>query len=197
VPFVRSSEERVTPAVLACRDLARHGDALNIDSQAAFELFARCAAEETTPPELAGASVGYLLACGRKGAVAGDVLAEIRRFGLPQKLGDFLAGLFALAREELNSAPEALAAIDALVVSWTDDAFLKALPAMRLAFGWFPPRERENLSRAVLRRHGADALRAEAEALAWMRQQTPVIGQAAALALEARTAQRLLRHGLA
>ena len=90
-------------------------------------------------------------------------------------------------------APDVLGAIDGLVAAWDDEAFLRALPALRLAFAWFPPRERERLARTVLRRGGHGTGSAEARALAWMRQPAPVLDQAAALALEARVAARLAR----
>ena len=147
----------------------------------------------------AGAALGYLASRGEEGASSEVVTARIRRFGLPDSLGDFLAGLFALAREELSAAVDVLGAVDEVVAAWSDEEFLKAAPAMRLAFSWFPPLEREALARTILQRHGAGAVgaEAEAEALAWMRQKTAIRDQAAALALEERAGKRLARHGLA
>lgn len=180
-------------AVLVCRDLARDCPGLPLDRAAAAALFARRAADPATPPGLAGAALGWLVACGDAAATAADVAGRVKRFGLPDQLGDFLAGLFALAREELTAGEDALGAVDGLVAAWDDEAFLRALPALRLAFAWFPPRERERLARTVLRRGGHGAGSAEAQALAWMRQPAPVLDQAAALALEARVAARLAR----
>lgn len=182
-------------AMLACRDMMRDCAELPVDRQAAHDLLRRCIADDRTPPELAGAALGCLIACGTEAAADGSVPARIRRFGLPDQLGDFLTGLFALAREELRAHAEALAAVDAVVTGWSEEEFLRALPAMRLAFSWFPPTEREALAKAILRRHGFSAVGAEAEALAWMRQRTAMLDQAAALALEARVAERLARHG--
>ncbi len=187
--------EDVVPAVLACRDLARDCPALALDLEAARALMRRCIADDARPPMLAGAALGYLIACAEEGA-AEAAAARIRRFGLPDRLGDFLAGLFALAREELRRHAAALAAIDALVAGWTEADFLRALPAMRFAFAWFPPAEREALAMAILRQRGMASVAAEAEALAWMRQGIAIEEQAAALALEARVAARLARHGM-
>jgi hypothetical protein len=196
---ITSEEEgrQSAEAVLACRELARDSEALSLDRQLAAEIFARCLADPETPPGLAGAALGYLVSCGDAAASSAEVSARIRRFGLPASLGDFLAGLFALAREELKDAAEVLGAINEAVAAWPAGEFLKALPAMRLAFSWFPPAEREALARAILERHGMRPIGAEAEALAWMRQKTGIEGQAAALELEERTAARLARHGLA
>ena len=90
-----------------------------------------------------------------------------------------------------------LGAVDGVVTAWTAEEFLKAMPAMRLAFSWFPPMEREALARTILRTHGLGPVGAEAQALAWMRQTTAIQDQATALALEELTAKRLACHGLA
>jgi hypothetical protein len=198
LPLVRSAGEgaNAIDAVLACRDLMRAGDELRLDRRAAIDVFARCVAEPETPPGLAGSALGCLIACDAEDAASGIVTTRIRRFGLPESLGDFLTGLFALAREELRDTQDVLDAVAGLVAAWADGEFLRALPSMRLAFAWFPPSEREQLAQQILQRHGLGAARAQAEALAWMRQSTPVRDQVAALALEARTAERLAAHGL-
>lgn len=82
------------------------------------------------------------------------------------------------------------------MAAWGDDDFLRALPSLRMAFAWFPPRERERIAVAILRRSGLGAARAEVEALAWMRQRARPADQAEALAREARVAARLARYGL-
>ena len=64
--------------------------------------------------------------------------------------GDFLGGLFALAREEVVRAPGLLAAIDAAVTGFGRDDFLIALPSLRQAFAYFPPRERLEIAAQVL-----------------------------------------------
>jgi hypothetical protein len=120
----------------------------------------------------------------------------VRGFGAPQKLGDFLAGLFALARESMSDAVDALDAVDGLLSGWPDEEFLLALPSLRAAFAWFPPRERERLARLVLQRAGFNLAEADAMAVAWMRQPTPIADQQAAMMLEAQVAERLMRYGL-
>ncbi|MEH3147703.1 MAG: DUF5682 family protein [Methylobacterium frigidaeris] len=192
--------------LIACRDLFR--DCADLPGLAPLRapfvaMLRRRLADPGAPPALAGAALGLLVACGEAGTGKdkeegnGSVEAarRLRRFGLPDSLGDFLAGLFALAREEV-AGDATLAAVEDLVAAWGDEDFLRALPSLRMAFGWFPPRERERIAVAILRRGGAGEARAEAEVLAWMRQRAAPLDQAAALAREARVAARLARYGL-
>lgn len=73
-------------------------------------------------------------------------------------LGDALAGLLALAREVLATEPAFAAAMDRRVRALDDDTFVQALPALRAAFAWLPPRERGDLAGQVLALHGAQHL---------------------------------------
>ena len=191
---------RAIDAVLAVRDFARDGTGdgaqLALDLPAARAMFSRLVASSATPPALAGGALGYLVVMGDIEAHAQSIGARVRAIGTPQKLGDFLAGLFAVARESMQDAGEALGAVDELVAGWTPEEFLTALPAMRGAFAWFPPRERERLARFILQRAGYDLASADAQAVSWMRQRTPITDQAAAMALETRVAERLTRYGL-
>ena len=181
-------------ALLACRDLMRDCPGLNIQRDALLAALARCLGNLDAAPALAGAALGCLLACGA--ADVSGTAARVRRFATAEQLGDFLAGLFALAREEIATDVTVIEAVKALVADWTDDEFLRALPAMRQAFAWFPPRERERLARAIIRAQGLSEAAAEIEAIAWMRQPSGVADQAAAMALEAKVAARLARAGL-
>lgn len=194
---VRGNEQALAAidAVVAVRDFARDGAGLALDLPSATDTFSRLLASTSTPPALAGAALGYLIATGAAAANSEGTVARVRGLGLPETLGDFLAGLFALARESLQEAGEALGTIDALLADWTDDEFLAALPSMRAAFAWFPPREREALARFILQRAGFDLAHAEAHALSWMRQRAPVLAQAEAMALEKRVVARLARYG--
>lgn len=185
--------------MIACRDLFRDcaGDLADLAPLRPpfVAMLGRRLADPQAPPALAGAALGFLVACGEAGAGADEAARRLRRFGLPDSLGDFLAGLFALAREEI-AGDATLAAVEELVTAWGDDDFLRALPSLRMAFAWFPPRERERIAVAILRRSGVGEARAEAEALVWMRQRAAPLDQADALAREARVAARLARYGL-
>jgi hypothetical protein len=50
-----------------------------------------------------------------------------------------------------------LPALDEVLSVMTRHDFLIAIPALRLAFGYFPPREKEQIARSILRFRGHDA----------------------------------------
>lgn len=182
-------------AVIAVRDLALEPD-LALDRDMARGAFARLLANAYTLPELSGAALGYLVAVGEEDGASQAIGERVRGFGAPQKLGDFLSGLFALAREYMGEATEALDAVDEVLSAWTDDEFLVAFPSIRAAFAWFPPRERERLARLILQRAGYTLGETDAMAVAWMRQRAPIGDQQRAIKLEAEIAEKLARYGL-
>lgn len=80
-----------------------------------------------------------------------DAAAAVR--SIPSdRLGDWLSGLFGVARErflDAGSGDAVLTAVDAVVGRMTEHDFLTALPALRQSFEFFPPREREVIARRV------------------------------------------------
>ena len=87
--------------------------------------------------------------------VAGlDPLRAVRGAFLPESAGDWLAGLFALAREEVLHTTAVIGLLDELVSGMAADDFLIAVPALRQAFEFFPPREREIIAGRLLERRG-------------------------------------------
>ena len=185
---------RAISAILACRDMIRDCPGLPVDRASFLETLGRCLVNPETAPAVAGSALGCLIACGENDS---DGAAErIRLFSRPDQLGDFLSGLFALSREEIGTGTTVLKSVTDLVTGWAMDEFLIALPAMRRAFAWFPPRERERLARAILRIYGFSEARADIEAFSWMRQQQGITDQATAMALEAKVGERLKEAGL-
>ncbi|WP_433218446.1 DUF5682 family protein [Dactylosporangium sp. CS-047395] len=176
-------------AVVALRDVVRHAaDALGLDQEAALGVMARVAAGAEAPPDLRGAAFGFGWALGAQG----DPVRAVRGAGGPVALGDWLAGLFAVAREEVLHADGVLDLLDELVSGLGADDFLVALPALRQAFAYFPPRERETIAGHVLTRRGRSGsgrplLRGPAA-------DPMILAQAAAL--ETRVDATLTRHGL-
>jgi len=79
-----------------------------------------------------------------------------RRAARPETFGDFLRGLFVLAREEVLEAVGLLAAVDSVLAGMDVYDFFVALPGLRLAFGFFPPAEKERLARTLVTLHGGD-----------------------------------------
>jgi hypothetical protein len=158
-----------------------------LDAAFVRETFARLARSAAKPPALRGAALG--VAC-QHDAVARDEVTAITRAMPPRDaLGDFLYGLFSCARALASESDGIVRAIHAAIDGMGVEDFLVALPSLRAALGWFPPRERGALAAHVARilglsagqqqrlmrlREGADALldarRVEAQALAWARE---------------------------
>lgn len=142
---------------LALRDaLRRSGPKLGLDGMRAEAVMQRRTADREAPPPIRGAAFGFLWSV--SGAIDGTEAAHaVKSAGRPDTLGDFLAGVFALAREEVLRTPGLLGVVDGLVSPMTREDFLVAIPSLRMAFAWFPPREREEIARQVLGLHGGDA----------------------------------------
>ena len=173
-------------------------DASDADRTAVLDVARRLAADRARPPDLRGACVGLLWALEPSGGSRSAAAAAARSAVTPAGLGDWLAGLFAVAREQVllddsrvdDGSDGVLAAVDATLVRLTGDDFLAALPALRQAFAWFPPREREQVATLVLARRG---VRGSAQAL--LRTAADPLLLARAAAVEARVTELLsLEH---
>ncbi|KAB2344405.1 DUF5682 family protein [Actinomadura rudentiformis] len=141
-------------ALAATRDALIHaGGALGLDRRSALGVAGRVSADHGVPPDLRGAAFGLCWALGEEG----DPVRAVRGAAGPRTLGDWLAGLFALARDEVLSEPGVMAVLDELVAELGEADFLIALPALRQAFEFFPPREREAIAKGLLERRGSRA----------------------------------------
>jgi hypothetical protein len=114
----------------------------------------------------------------------------MRQFYDADLLGDFLTGLFALAREQVQRQRNLVLSIHETLTGYSDDEFLVALPALRLAFTYFTPREKHHL--ALTLREGL-GLREE-PALAAL--SVDVETAARALMLEGRLFEAVRTYGL-
>ncbi|GLY92804.1 DUF5682 family protein [Actinoplanes sp. NBRC 103695] len=165
-------------ALAACRDALRHaGRALSLDLHGAVETASRVSADPAAPPDLRGAAFGLrwaladlvtsaLPASGPGSGVTGaavpdpfepvgvDAVRAVRGAFVAATAGDWLAGLFAVAREEVLHDEEVVALLDDLLSGMGTEDFLVALPALRQAFEFFPPRERETIAGRLLARRG-------------------------------------------
>ncbi|GAA3909630.1 DUF5682 family protein [Actinoplanes auranticolor] len=83
-----------------------------------------------------------------------DPMRAVRGAFHPESAGDWLAGLFALAREEVLHTPAVIGLLDELLSGMAADDFLVAVPGLRQAFEFFPPREREIIAGRLLERRG-------------------------------------------
>jgi hypothetical protein len=85
-----------------------------------------------------------------------DPLRAVRGAFVAATAGDWLAGLFALAREEVLHHDEVIGLLDELLSGLRVEDFLIAMPGLRQAFEFFPPREREVIAGRLLARRGLD-----------------------------------------
>ncbi|WP_034386250.1 DUF5682 family protein [Comamonas composti] len=175
------------------------GQALDIEPLRALGLWQRKAADPAAAPLSRGAALGAAFSLsGRvpetQGASLEQAMALLQQLP-PATLGDALAGLLALAREALASEPGFAAGLDGLVRALDGADFALALPALRAAFAWLPPRERAALAEQVLQLHQATHL--PQRVLTGPLQTTLSPEETAqATAWETKAAQRIARWGI-
>jgi len=191
------ADPQVLRGIAALRDLVRFGAGkLAVDPGRAAAVMERRAVGAEAPPAVRGAALGVLWSLGLSGADPTDLedraVRAVRAAALPQVLGDFLAGLCALAREEVVRAVALVGAIDEALTGLGREDFLIALPPLRLAFSFFPPAEREEIAVLVLRHRGAEP----AGARDLLRMETGAAEVARGIELEARVARVAARFGL-
>ncbi|MFC4857152.1 DUF5682 family protein [Actinophytocola glycyrrhizae] len=188
---VRGGDTPAEPARLralaAVRDAVRDsGAVLDLDKETAVGVGGRLFANQDVPPDMRGAGLGLCWALGEPVA-AGDAVPRS-----PAVLGDWLAGLFAVAREEVLDDGGLTSVLDGLVSALSAHDFLVALPALRQAFEFFPPAERERFATAlVARRGGAGSGRA------LLRARVDPVLVAGGAAIEEAIDEMLTRAGLA
>ncbi|SDD66212.1 DUF5682 family protein [Glycomyces harbinensis] len=175
-------------ALCALRDAVRHAPGLAPPPQSVTRAADRIALDPQAPPDLRGGALGLAWALG----APADAAAAADGASGPDQLGDWLAGLFSLAREEVIAEEEGvIGAVDDLVADLTDAEFFIALPAMRQAFAMFPPRERGLIAQRVVElRGGGDARDLTA------RLHVDPLTVAASMALESRVEDVLARENL-
>jgi len=136
-------------------------DLSGLDRAFTLATLGRLARAAAKPPALRGAALGVL--CQQHdeddqgAALDAEVLALTRAMPVRDALGDFLFGLFSVARSLVGESDAIVRAVNGAIASLDVADFLVALPALRAAFGWFPPRERGVLARRVAGLLGLDA----------------------------------------
>jgi hypothetical protein len=118
-----------------------------------LQVLSRVSQDTAQTALLRGGSIGVLWVLGA--VQAEDIVVTINYYCQPSSLGDFLTGLFHLARETTQRAPGLLLNIDKFLLAYEDNEFLEALPSLRLAFGYFTPREKHLLAKNLLQSTGA------------------------------------------
>ncbi|MFE5818140.1 DUF5682 family protein [Streptomyces sp. NPDC056479] len=182
-------------ALAAARDALLHApQLLSVTREAAAEAAARIGRDRRAPADLRGAAFGlrWVLGTPDDPGPAVQALASCAA----DALGDWLAGLFALAREEVTADATAdteplIDVLDGVVSAMAEDDFLTGLPALRQAFAFFPPRERERIAERLLQRRGK-----QGSARSLLRTTADPLLLARARALEENVTRLLDRHGL-
>jgi hypothetical protein len=123
------------------------GERIGLDRENLSDTLHRVSAAGWQSPLPRGAAAGALWKLGEADAEALE--RDIRACATPNHLGDYLTGLFALAREAAQRNPELLSTVDGALLSFTDPEFLESLPSLRLAFSFFTPREKFALVKAL------------------------------------------------
>jgi hypothetical protein len=149
--------------VAALRDCVREIDLLPPAVRtSAFEVLARRSVALDAPPAIRGCSLGALWSVQNPSAPADEAAAARAMKAISnQALGDFLSGLFFLARDEFL-ASSLLDVVDARLGELDQEDFLVALPSLRRAFSFFPPQERLTIAKRLIR---ANDLNIEADGL--------------------------------
>ncbi|WP_061298248.1 DUF5682 family protein [Leptospira borgpetersenii] len=80
-------------------------------------------------------------------ALADAILIQLNSFYDSSILGDFLSGLFLIARETVQRDKILLTALNNRISELSYVEFLEALPALRMAFTFFTPREKHQIGR--------------------------------------------------
>lgn len=151
----------VTRDLLALPDTDRNTLFPGLEADRALTVWQRKSSSADADPLSRGAALGGLLSltdtrpdmqCLITQPLA--LLATIE----PNKMGDALSGLIALARHQLTQDSAFVDGLNQMVVALDDEDFLLALPAMRGAFSWLPPRERGEFARQILDLHQAGHL---------------------------------------
>jgi len=174
--------------------------ALQIEPSRALAVWHRVLANVQAAPVSRGAALGALIGLAERVEGAQPVAAIqattlLQQFA-PAQVGDALAGLLALARDQLASEDSFTAGLDALVQGLVGEDFVIALPALRAAFAWLPPRERGGLATRLLHLHGATHLSSRQLIAAQAGEADPADRARAALA-EREVLAALMQWGLA
>lgn len=171
-----------------CETFERCGPELGIDTAEVVAVFSRVQAEASQSPVVRGAALGVLWVL--NAVDSEQIQRSVRQFGDPAILGDYLIGLFMLAREAIQRDQQIVLVINQLLGQYPPDDFLAALPAMRLAFTAFTPREKYYLAKTIRSALGLSPQQSSVPLAVTPEQAT------AAISFEQRLIETLARYGL-
>jgi hypothetical protein len=137
-------EAKVLAGMQKVQEVAqRASSVIREDRGELVQTFLRIQNDREKHPAVRGAAVGILWNLGDADSEA--ILQQMLGFQKPEDLGDFLAGLFLLAREVAQRHPQVVQTVDRMLMEFTGEGFQHALPALRLAFTYFTPREKHHM----------------------------------------------------
>ena len=136
------------------RTFERCDAALGLNRDELVQVLGRAGADRHQTALVRGSALGALWSLGA--ADDDGINAALRRFANPSQLGDFLTGLFALAREQVQRRRDLVLGINDLLARYPVEDFLTALPSLRLAFTYFTPREKHYLATTLRRALGLE-----------------------------------------
>ena len=166
----------------------RSGDDLELDRAEVVGVMQRVSVDPGQGCTGRGAAVGALWTLGEADPDAVD--NAIQFFADPEQLGDFLAGLFCLARETVQRHPELVTSLDGVMMAFDEEEFLAALPSLRMAFTYFTPREKHHMASTLMQALGLT------EAAPLCPLEVPVAAAARVHAFEGQLARVLEKYGL-
>jgi len=166
----------------------RAGADLEVDEEEFVDVSRRVQGDTNKPPHVRGGAAGTLWTIGKTDV--DGVLSDLLYFADPQHLGDFLTGVFSLAREVAQRHPGLVRTIDDLLLQFGADDFKTALPSLRLAFTSFTPREKHHMLSTLFQSVGLQ----QAEPLAPLVVDDGVAAEA--LAIEERLFEAMRKYGL-
>ncbi|MCL2466571.1 MAG: DUF5682 family protein [Micrococcales bacterium] len=173
-------------AVVALRDATRLRTANAPLRAEVVASMGRLANDRAVPPDLRGAGLGVLVSLGEHST---DPVTTLRAMAGPTTAGDWLAGLFAVARDDV--ADLLLDELDHVLAGYDPHQFLTALPALRGAFAYLPPRERARIAEQLMAVRGLVG-----SGRAFLRLHTDPAQAAAGAELEERVGRVLVDAGL-
>lgn len=131
------------------RDLHSGVNLSGVSLSAAVALLERRSQAIHAPALDRGAALGALMRLEHPNASAEAALTMLAQLS-PAQSGEALHGLLALARHQLACQPAFIAGFSSHLNQLSDANFINALPDLRAAMAWLPPRERGTLAHQVL-----------------------------------------------
>ena len=135
--------------------IERCQSSLNLNQTEFIAILQRVSIDDTQTPLMRGAATGVLWTLNITSSE--QIESEAIAFSAPDRLGDYLTGLFSLARELVQRHPDLLLSIDRLIGTYDEETFLEALPALHLAFTYFTPREKHNIAGTLTKAWGNES----------------------------------------